>query len=63
MELFWNRLRNLQNDQINSRQFQYTPLHEIQSFTGVQGDLFDSILTFENYPVSKLIAERLGDSG
>jgi amino acid adenylation domain-containing protein/non-ribosomal peptide synthase protein (TIGR01720 family) len=51
-------LRNLQNDQINSRQFQYTPLHEIQSFTGVQGDLFDSILTFENYPVSKLIAGK-----
>ncbi|MEO6221367.1 MAG: condensation domain-containing protein, partial [Ginsengibacter sp.] len=45
-------LQNLQAEQVNSRNYQYTPLQTIQSWTGVKGDLFDSILVFENYPVS-----------
>lgn len=49
-------LQNLQNDQVKSRQHQYTALHEIKKWTGVQGDLFDSLLVFENYPVSKLVS-------
>ncbi|MEZ4692103.1 MAG: condensation domain-containing protein [Ignavibacteria bacterium] len=44
-------LQDIQKDQVSSRQYQYTPLQEIQSWTGVSGDLFDSILVFENYPV------------
>jgi non-ribosomal peptide synthetase component F len=31
-------------------------LSEIQSFTSVTGDLFDTLVVFENYPVSKVIA-------
>ncbi|RZM27139.1 MAG: amino acid adenylation domain-containing protein, partial [Pedobacter sp.] len=49
-------LQAIQNDQVSSRQYQYTPLQDIQRWTGVQGDLFDSILVFENYPVSKVIS-------
>jgi amino acid adenylation domain-containing protein/non-ribosomal peptide synthase protein (TIGR01720 family) len=51
-------LSNIQNEQINSRQFQYTPLQTIQGHVKIQGDLFDSIVVFENYPVSKVIGEK-----
>ena len=33
-------------------------MQEVQEWTGIKGDLFDSILVFENYPVSKLVASR-----
>ncbi|MCB9252333.1 MAG: non-ribosomal peptide synthase/polyketide synthase [Flavobacteriales bacterium] len=51
-------LWNLQSEQVNSRKYQYSALHEIQAMTGIQGDLFDSILVFENFPVSKIVAEQ-----
>ncbi|MBK8552374.1 MAG: amino acid adenylation domain-containing protein [Ignavibacteria bacterium] len=49
-------LRNIQEKQIVSRQHQYTPLNEIQGWSGVRGDLFDTIYGFENYPVSKVVS-------
>jgi len=49
-------LQGLQDDQVSSRHHQYTSLHDIQSWMGVKGDLFDSLLVVENYPVSKVIA-------
>jgi amino acid adenylation domain-containing protein/non-ribosomal peptide synthase protein (TIGR01720 family) len=51
-------LEQLQQQQVSSRHYQYTPLHQVQSWSGVPGDLFDSILVFENYPVSELIGSR-----
>jgi amino acid adenylation domain-containing protein/non-ribosomal peptide synthase protein (TIGR01720 family)/FkbM family methyltransferase len=48
-------LQGIQEYQVSSRQYQYTPLHHIQAWTGVKGDLFDSLLVVENYPVSKVI--------
>ena len=51
-------LQGLQQDQVSSRDYQHTALHEIQGWTGVQGDLFDSLLVFENYPVSKVVSSR-----
>ncbi|MEO6230171.1 MAG: non-ribosomal peptide synthase/polyketide synthase [Ferruginibacter sp.] len=48
----------IQTEQVASRQFQYTPLHDVQSFAGVKGDLFDSLLIFENYPVSEIIGAK-----
>jgi amino acid adenylation domain-containing protein len=51
-------LENLQSQQVSSRQYQYTPLQEIQKLTPVSGDLFDSLLVFENYPVSKVIKQK-----
>ena len=49
-------LQDLQQAQISSRQFQHTPLFDIQEWTGIQGDFFDSLLVFQNYPLSKLIS-------
>ena len=49
-------LENLQSAQVASRQFQYAPLQEIQKWSGVEGDLFDSLLIFENYPVNEIVA-------
>jgi hypothetical protein len=51
-------LQGLQADQVSSRHYQYTALQDVQEWTGIKGDLFDSILVFENYPVSKLVASR-----
>ncbi len=51
-------LRSLQQEQSASREHQYSGLSDIQRWAGVSGDLFDSVLVFENYPVSKVIASR-----
>jgi amino acid adenylation domain-containing protein len=51
-------LQELQSDQVSSRHYQYTPLQEIQKFTKVIGDLFDSLLVFENYPVSEIVKAK-----
>jgi len=51
-------LKQLQKKQVSCRQYQHTPLQDLQSWTGVQGDLFDSILVFENFPVSEMIGSK-----
>ncbi|MEO6637804.1 MAG: amino acid adenylation domain-containing protein, partial [Ginsengibacter sp.] len=48
-------LKILQQGQVSSRQFQNTPLSKIQEWSSMEGDLFDCLLTFENYPIGKLI--------
>ncbi|MEO7533477.1 MAG: amino acid adenylation domain-containing protein, partial [Ferruginibacter sp.] len=54
-------LQVIQDEQVSSRDYQYTPLHQAQQWAGVQGDLFDSLLVFENYPVSKALTTRKWD--
>lgn len=49
-------LQQIQQEQLQCREHQYTALNDIQRLTGIQGDLFDTILVFENYPVSKAAA-------
>ena len=51
-------LQELQADQVSSREYQYSALQDVQHWTGIKGDLFDSLLVFENYPVSKLIGSK-----
>ncbi|HKH61041.1 MAG TPA: amino acid adenylation domain-containing protein [Flavitalea sp.] len=51
-------LQQIQDDQVASRQYQFTPLQNIQLLSRVKGDLFDTILVFENYPVSKVVSEK-----
>ncbi|WP_188938366.1 non-ribosomal peptide synthetase [Puia dinghuensis] len=51
-------LRGLQEEQLRSREYQYSPLQAVQGWAGVTGDWFDSILVFENYPVSEVIGKR-----
>ena len=43
-------LVNLQAEQVASREYQHTPLSETRQLANVPGDLFDSLLVFENYP-------------
>ena len=51
-------LQLLQNEQVNSRQWQHTPLQLARQWSGVQGDLFDTLLIFENYPINEAIASE-----
>lgn len=51
-------LQQIQEEQVASRHYQFTPLQNIQLLTGIKGDLFDSILVFENYPVSKVVSSN-----
>ncbi|MEO6231487.1 MAG: amino acid adenylation domain-containing protein [Ferruginibacter sp.] len=51
-------LQDIQNNQVASRQYQYTALSDIQQWTGVRGDMFDSLFIFENYPVSKVLTSK-----
>ncbi|MBB6498472.1 non-ribosomal peptide synthetase [Pedobacter cryoconitis] len=48
-------LQDIQRDQIRSREYEHIPLSQIQELTGIKGDLFDSLLVFENYPVSEVL--------
>ncbi|MDT7797559.1 MAG: hypothetical protein QOI78_992, partial [Actinomycetota bacterium] len=47
-------LRGLQAAQAESRRFEHVPLTAVQGWSGVEGgqNLFDSIVVFENYPVT-----------
>ncbi|GJM33278.1 MAG: hypothetical protein DHS20C18_22790 [Saprospiraceae bacterium] len=49
-------LRAIQQNNIEAREFQHTALNKIQQWIGTQGDFFDSILVFENYPIRKAIS-------
>ncbi|SEE15321.1 AMP-binding enzyme C-terminal domain-containing protein [Tenacibaculum sp. MAR_2010_89] len=51
-------LKSLQLGHMKSREHQYTNLADIQRFSGIQGDLFNSILVFENYPISEALKEE-----
>ncbi len=51
-------LRSIQSEQLNSRQYQHTPFSVVQGWSGVQGDLFDTLLTFENYPFNKIFTTK-----
>ena len=55
-------LQRIQTQQVQTRQFEYSALVDVQSWSDVQRDvsLFDSILVFENYPVSDALAEQRG---
>ncbi|MHA4812574.1 condensation domain-containing protein, partial [Flavitalea flava] len=51
-------LQELQESQSGSREHQHAALNDIQRWVGITGDFFDSLLVFENYPMSKIIASR-----
>ncbi len=51
-------LAELQEGQVSSREHQYTALSAISQRLGVAGqDLFDSLMTFENYPMGQMLSE------
>ncbi|MFK8103148.1 MAG: non-ribosomal peptide synthase/polyketide synthase [Saprospiraceae bacterium] len=45
----------LQQEHTAAREFQYTALNDIQKWNNIQGDLFDSLLAFENYPLGDVV--------
>jgi len=45
-----NWLLGIQNSQLASREYQYSSLSHLQQLTNVQGELFDTILVYQNYP-------------
>lgn len=51
-------LEQLQQQNVGLREHEHTPLFEIQRWAGLGGEaLFDSILVFENYPVSEALEQ------
>ncbi|HEX3252482.1 MAG TPA: amino acid adenylation domain-containing protein [Pyrinomonadaceae bacterium] len=52
-------LRQLQTQQVEARQYEYTPLAQIQAWSEVPRgqSLFESVLVFENYPVDDSVRE------
>ena len=54
-------LRELQSQNLASREHEYTPLFDIQRWAGTGGQaLFDSIIVFENYPVDQALRQSVG---
>lgn len=55
-------LQSIQTQQVKSRQYEYTPLFDIQSWSEVQREtpLFESLLVFENYPVDEAVKQQGG---
>ncbi|MEM8908424.1 MAG: condensation domain-containing protein, partial [Bacteroidota bacterium] len=51
-------LSAIQEGHTAARTYQYTGLNEIQHWMNFKGDLFDSILVFDNYPIEKLALEE-----
>jgi amino acid adenylation domain-containing protein len=52
-------LTELQTGHSAAREYQYDSLSKLQQrYTDVTGDWFDSIIVFENYPVSELLASE-----
>lgn len=43
-------ITELQRSHIHSREYQYSSLASIQQWSEIPGDLFDSIMVYENYP-------------
>jgi len=51
-------LQRLQQEQTTARDYQYSSLVEIQGWTGLGTELFDTMLSFQNYPVNEMLASR-----
>ncbi|GAA3917084.1 amino acid adenylation domain-containing protein [Chitinophaga oryziterrae] len=45
-------LQNIQREQLRAREY-HTSIGNIQKWIGVQGDLFDTMITFQNFPVNE----------
>ena len=50
-------LQQLQAQQVAARHYQHSRLADIQKWAAISGDWFDSLLVFENYPVSSAMRD------
>ncbi|WP_225000412.1 non-ribosomal peptide synthetase, partial [Cesiribacter sp. SM1] len=53
-------LKNLQDGHSGAREHAYTPLSTIQNWQGIRGDMFDTLLVFENYPIGDVFSKDWG---
>jgi amino acid adenylation domain-containing protein/non-ribosomal peptide synthase protein (TIGR01720 family) len=62
-ESILNWLQNLQQEHLEMRQFEYTPLLDIQGWSELSRgvNLFDYMYVFENYPVGDFMEETQGE--
>ncbi len=53
-------LKHLQEDQVEARQFEDSPLSQVQGWSEIRRGmpLFESLVVFENYPVKELVEEQ-----
>ncbi|PSL44992.1 amino acid adenylation domain-containing protein [Chitinophaga niastensis] len=49
-------LQTLQGNQLQSREYQYNPLYMIRQWLGISGDIFDSVMVFENFPFGNALS-------
>ncbi|MFK8102082.1 MAG: amino acid adenylation domain-containing protein, partial [Saprospiraceae bacterium] len=49
-------LAGLQQQHVSAMDYQYTGLSNIKTWNKLEGDLFDSILVFENYPMGEVLS-------
>jgi amino acid adenylation domain-containing protein/thioester reductase-like protein/non-ribosomal peptide synthase protein (TIGR01720 family) len=56
-------LRQVQEDSLNSRKYEYLSVAEIQSRTALKGDLIDHIMIYENYPVQEELEKSTRGQG
>lgn len=56
-------LRRLQGEQVEMREYEYSPLVEVQRWSevGAGTPLFESLLAFENYPVDRSLVKRASE--
>lgn len=51
-------LEELQKEHVLAREHQYTELSKIQKWVETQGELFNTILVFENYPIQQTLSQE-----
>ncbi len=56
-------LREVQSKAAEARRYEYSPLAAVQRWSEITvgSPLFESLLVFENYPMDKMLQERIGD--
>lgn len=56
-------LREVQSKAVEARWYEYSPLATVQRWSQIKvgSPLFESLLVFENYPIDKMLQERIGN--
>lgn len=56
-------LREVQSKAVEARWYEYSPLALVQRWSEIKvgSPLFESLFVFENYPMDKMLQERIGD--
>ncbi|MCP4151120.1 MAG: AMP-binding protein, partial [bacterium] len=60
---FLHLLKNLHSKTAKTNPYEYLSLAEIQARTSLQGNLFDHIIVFENYPITQEIKQSTKERG